>query len=74
MTVTSDTGFREQAEAARAAGKTLAAASTDQKNEFLMALASALEARTEEIVAANELDVAAAKSNGLISQPLHLAR
>jgi glutamate-5-semialdehyde dehydrogenase len=65
MTVTSDTGFREQAEAARAAGKTLAAASTDQKNEFLMALASALEARTEEIVAANELDVAAAKSNGL---------
>jgi glutamate-5-semialdehyde dehydrogenase len=65
MTVNSDTGFREQAEAARAAGKTLAAAATDQKNEFLMALASALEAHTEEIVAANKLDVAAAESNGL---------
>ncbi|HIF12291.1 MAG TPA: glutamate-5-semialdehyde dehydrogenase, partial [Dehalococcoidia bacterium] len=51
--------------AARAAGKTLASASTDQKNEFLMSLASDLEARIQEIVLANDMDVAAADSNGL---------
>jgi glutamate-5-semialdehyde dehydrogenase len=65
MSTRTDSGFTERAVAARAAGKTLASASTDQKNEFLMALASELEARTQEIVSANEMDVAAADSNGL---------
>jgi glutamate-5-semialdehyde dehydrogenase len=65
MTTLTDSGFTKRAIAARAAGKILAAASTDQKNDFLTALASALEARTEEIVSANQIDVAAAESNGL---------
>ncbi len=65
MSTRTDSGFTERAIAARAAGKNLASASTDQKNDFLMALASELEVRTEEIVSANEMDVAAAESNGL---------
>ncbi|HCV26764.1 MAG TPA: glutamate-5-semialdehyde dehydrogenase [Dehalococcoidia bacterium] len=65
MTVSNGSRFNEQAVAARAAGKTLAAADTDQKNDFLAALAGALEARNDEIVAANLLDVSAAGSNGL---------
>ncbi len=65
MSTRTDSGFTERAVAARAAGKILASASTDQKNDFLMALASELEARTEEIVSANQMDVSAAESNGL---------
>ena len=65
MTILTDSGFTKRAIAARAAGRNLASASTDQKNDFLMALASSLGARTEEIVSANEMDVAAAESNGL---------
>ncbi|HIF12403.1 MAG TPA: gamma-glutamyl-phosphate reductase, partial [Dehalococcoidia bacterium] len=65
MSTRTESGFTERAIAARAAGKTLASASTDQKNDFLISLAAELEARTEEIVSANEMDVAAAESNGL---------
>ncbi|MCH7641836.1 MAG: glutamate-5-semialdehyde dehydrogenase [Chloroflexi bacterium] len=60
-----ESGLHAQATAARVAGKTLASAGTDQKNAFLNALADSLEARTEEIVAANELDVTASAANGL---------
>ncbi len=65
MSTRTDPKFTQRAIAARAAGKTLASASTDQKNEFLMSLASDLEARIQEIVLANDMDVAAADSNGL---------
>ena len=65
MTAATESGFRERTVAARAAGKELAAAGTYQKNDYLNALAGALEARTDQIVAANERDCAAAESNGL---------
>ena len=65
MSTRTDSKFTQQAIAARTAGKILASASTDQKNEFLMSLASDLEARAEEIISANEMDVAAANSDGL---------
>ena len=65
MSTRTDSKFTQRAIAARAAGKTLASASTDHKNEFLTSLASDLEARTEEIVLANDMDVSAANSNGL---------
>ena len=65
MTAVTDTGLRAQAIAARVAGKTLASAGTGQKNDFLMALADALGARTKEIVSTNERDVTAAAASGL---------
>ncbi|MCX8250867.1 MAG: glutamate-5-semialdehyde dehydrogenase [Dehalococcoidia bacterium] len=65
MSTRTDPKFTQRAIAARAAGKILASASTDQKNEFLMSLASDLEARIEEILLANDMDVAAADSNEL---------
>jgi len=65
MSTRTDSKFTQRAVAGRAAGKTLASASTDHKNEFLTSLASDLEARTEEIVLANDMDVSAANSNGL---------
>ena len=65
MSTGTDSTFTQQAIAARASGKTLASASSDQKNEFLMSLSSDLEARAEEIISANEMDVAAANSDGL---------
>ncbi|MBT5318630.1 MAG: aldehyde dehydrogenase family protein, partial [Chloroflexi bacterium] len=65
--MTAETGslLQELATGARAAGKILASAETAQKNNFLMALAAALEARSDEIVAANALDTTAAESDGL---------
>lgn len=65
--MTADTGslLYKLATGARAAGKTLASVDTVQKNDFLMALAAALEARSDEIVAANALDTEAAESDGL---------
>ena len=52
-------------QAAREASRVLARASTAQKNRALQAAASALDAARPELVAANELDLAAARANGL---------
>ncbi|MEE1950582.1 glutamate-5-semialdehyde dehydrogenase [Pseudomonas alcaligenes] len=51
--------------AARAASRVLARASTAQKNHALQAAANALDAARSELTSANELDLAAARANGL---------
>lgn len=51
--------------AAREASRVLARASTAQKNQALQAAAVALDAARAELTAANELDLAAARANGL---------
>jgi glutamate-5-semialdehyde dehydrogenase len=53
------------AKLARAAAGTLAAARTAEKNAWLLASADALEQRTDEVLAANAEDVAAAPGYGL---------
>ena len=50
---------------ARAASHALVKLSSDQKNEILRAMADGIVARTDDILAANALDVAAGESNGL---------
>ena len=50
---------------AKAASRVLAAAGTDTKNKALLAIASQLEARAGEWLAANGKDIAAAKGNGM---------
>ena len=56
--------------AARAASRVLARASTAQKNHALQAAANALDAARSELTAANELDLAAARANGLEPQEM----
>ena len=51
--------------AARDASRVLARASTAQKNRALQAAAAALDAARTELVAANELDLAGGRANGL---------
>ncbi|WP_324733071.1 glutamate-5-semialdehyde dehydrogenase [Pseudomonas paeninsulae] len=51
--------------AARAASRVVASASTAQKNRALQATAEALDAARAELTAANELDLAAGRANGL---------
>jgi len=51
--------------AARAASRVAARASTAQKNRALQAAANALDASRAELAQANELDLAAARANGL---------
>ena len=51
--------------AARAASRVIANASTAQKNRALQAAAAALDAARAELVAANELDLAGGRANGL---------
>jgi glutamate-5-semialdehyde dehydrogenase len=50
---------------AKAAARPLSVASTDQKNRALLAMASAIEASTDKILAANAKDLEAGKSAGL---------
>ena len=57
--------IEELGQKARAAARVLALSSKDQKNAALMAMADALEASGEEILAANGRDVAAAPGYGL---------
>lgn len=64
MTNTRD-AVRELAVRARGAARHLRTSSTTQKNEALAAVASALEENTDEIVAANERDIARGIENGL---------
>ncbi len=57
--------IEELGQKARAAARVLALSSKDQKNAALMAMADALEASGEEILAANGRDLAAAPGYGL---------
>lgn len=55
----------EAGQKARAASRRMAAASTADKNKVLLRLAELLEAKKEDIFAANEQDLVKAKKNGL---------
>lgn len=55
----------EAGQKARAASRRMAAASTADKNKALLRLAELLEAKKEDIFAANEQDLVRAKNNGL---------
>ena len=55
----------EAGQKARAASRRMAAASTTDKNKALLRLAELLEAKKEDIFAANEQDLVKAKENGL---------
>lgn len=55
----------EAGQKARAASRRMAAASTADKNKVLLRLAELLEAKKEDIFAANEQDLVRAKKNGL---------
>ena len=50
---------------AQIAERTLSVADNDTRNRALLAMADALEAQAERIIAANGLDLAAGKENGL---------
>ncbi|WP_158785336.1 glutamate-5-semialdehyde dehydrogenase [Pantoea sp. BAV 3049] len=57
--------LEEMGKAAKAASYQLSVLSTAQKNQVLMTLADRLEAQSADILAANELDLADARKNGL---------
>lgn len=61
--------LQEKAQRARDAAYQLAALDTDSKNQYLLAVARALEAAEAEITAANERDLARAESDG-VAAPL----
>ena len=56
----------EQARLCKEAAPTLAGLSAGQKNAVLQDIAATLEGHTEDILAANALDIAAAKASGMI--------
>ena len=58
------------ADSARAAGKTLSASTGEQRRNALNAIADAIEARSAEILAANEKDMEAGRTAGLNSSLL----
>lgn len=57
--------LEEMGKAARAAAYTVADLSTAEKNQVLMTIADHLEAESADILAANELDLADARQNGM---------
>ncbi len=59
------TDLNQMGRAARAASRELAVLSTAQKNAALLAIADALEAQADAILAANALDIADGRSRGL---------
>ncbi len=59
------TALQRQGKAAREAARTLAVAGTDLKNRALDAIAVALVRRQKEILDANEIDLEAARANGM---------
>ncbi len=65
---------KEKALAAQKAARKLAAAGTEAKNAALLAMARALEENEEEILAANRLDMDAARAKGLKSSLLDRLR
>ncbi len=56
---------KEIAKRARVAAAAVAAASTEQKNQIILAVAQALRAHKDDIQSANHLDVEAGRKNGL---------
>ncbi len=60
------TALQRQGKAAKEAARTLAVAGADLKNRALEAIAAALVRRQEEILWANEMDLEAARANGMI--------
>src|SRR3954470_22640432 len=62
--MTDPRSMRDLALAARAAASTIAALSTVDKRNALIAMAAALDARADTILAANRLDVEAARAAG----------
>ncbi len=67
MAATATSTISETCRAARAAAATLATLDTQTKDAALAAIAEALEQRTREILAANELDLQAGRESGLSS-------
>lgn len=65
MTISVSQLMLEAGQKARAASRRMAAASTADKNKALLRLAELLEAKKEDIFAANEQDLVKAKENGL---------
>ncbi|MEX0762550.1 MAG: glutamate-5-semialdehyde dehydrogenase [Dehalococcoidia bacterium] len=65
MTMTESATLKDQARAARAASRRLAAATTDSRNAALLALADALQERQAEIIEVNQQDLAAAEEAGM---------
>jgi glutamate-5-semialdehyde dehydrogenase len=63
--MTEQINLNEMGQRARAAGRKLARATTDQKNAALYAIADALEANSDSILAANQQDLADGRANGL---------
>jgi len=59
------TALEQQGARAKAAARVLATATTAQKNAALAAIAEALHSRQAEIIAANELDMTAAREAGM---------
>lgn len=59
------TQLQSQGAAAKTAGRVLAVAGTQKKNEALFAIADILTSRQDEWLAANEVDVAAARASGM---------
>lgn len=57
--------MEELGQSARAASRVIAAATTDQKNQALLAMAQALESARPELMAANQKDLERGKANGL---------
>ena len=57
--------LNQMGQQARAAARRLAAATTGDKNNALLAMAAQLQAQTDAILAANARDVARAKENGM---------
>jgi glutamate-5-semialdehyde dehydrogenase len=66
----SESSIREQALACREAAQTVAALSTDAKNALLRAMADALDADADAILAANAEDLRAAEAKGIGSAML----
>ncbi|MEY4328977.1 MAG: gamma-glutamyl phosphate reductase, partial [Pseudomonadota bacterium] len=60
-----DQAIRQLAKDARAASRGMARASTEQKNNALLALARLIRAQAAALRAANDLDLDAARKNGL---------
>ena len=59
------TDLIEMGKAAKAAGRTLATLTTDEKNQALMAIADEIEAQEAHVLAQNALDIEAGREKGL---------
>jgi glutamate-5-semialdehyde dehydrogenase len=68
--VTTVSEVREKAKLAKSAARKLGSLSTEAKNEALRRIADELRARTDELIAANELDLARGRENGISSSLL----